>query len=396
MSAQTPSVPIPRTRLPRLPKSRELVAAGLLTATCLVSFGAERLDRSRFDDGLRNENEFIVGSERVLSALKDVESGQRGYLLTGDEAYLEPFDAAVPELHDELARMAKLGLPMDGLPGMAEERVAMASAGIQIRRAEGLNEAVAAINGGRGKQLMDAIRLRIATMGADAQRRIDKAERRVNRNGLALTLLSLLALAGSVACVVAYALRRKREARASERRTRESEARFRSLAENSAAIIWTTSAKGRFEAEQRQWTAFTGQAGGSDWSDAIHPEDRDRTLRAWSKAIAARRPYSIDHRMRRADGEWRHMAVQAVPVLRGRRRHPRVGGHAHRHHRAATRGGGAGRCQGRGRGGQPLEERVPGQHEPRVAHAALRRHRLQRDAGRGDRGTGRSHTCCPT
>ena len=291
------------------------MVAGLLTASCIGLFTADRWDRSRFDASLRNENEFIVRSERLLSALKDVETGQRGYLLTGDETYLEPFNAAVPELRTELGRLATLGLPTDGLPGMVEDRLALAAAGIQIRRSEGLAAAVAAINGGRGKQVMDSIRQRIAVMAVDAQRRIDKAERRANRLSLILTILSLLALAGAVACVAAYALRRRREARASERRTRESEARFRSLAENSAAIIWTTSAKGRFESEQPQWAAFTGQAGGSDWSEAIHPEDRDKTLRAWSKAVSARKPYIIDHRMRRADGEWRHMTVQAVPVL---------------------------------------------------------------------------------
>ncbi|WP_158747171.1 response regulator [Acidisphaera sp. L21] len=134
-----------------------------------------------------------------------------------------------------------------------------------------------------------------------------------------LTGLSLLSLAGAAATVLIHAWRRRREGQALEQRTRESEARFRRLAENSAAIIWTTSLKGRFETEQTQWTAFTGQAfkGVDDvgWADAIHPDDRDKTLRAWSRAIATRKPFITEHRLRRADGEWRHMAVQGVPVF---------------------------------------------------------------------------------
>ncbi len=296
------------------------MAAGLLIATCLSLFTAERLERSWFDDSLKTGNEFIVGSERLLSALKDVETGQRGYLLTGDEAYLEPFNAAVPELRTELDRLAMLNLPMDGLPGLVETRLAMAAAGIQVRRTRGLDEAVAAINGGHGKQVMDAIRLRISTLNADAQRHIEKGARRADWQSLVLTVLSLLALAGSIACVAVYAVRRRRESRAAEQRMRESEERFRHLAENSAAIIWTTSARGRFETEQAQWSAFTGQAGRT-------PGGRTRSIRRTGTAHCEPGPgpsrpqtlYVTDHRMRRADGEWRHMAVQGVPVLDERR-----------------------------------------------------------------------------
>ena len=104
-----------------------------------------------------------------------------------------------------------------------------------------------------------------------------------------------------------------------ERRLRESEERFRTLIETSAAIVWTTTPSGELSGPQPSWTAFTGQApgdlAGSGWLQAVHPEDRDLTVEAWNRAVAGHANYAIEHRLRRADGEWRTMAVRGVPIL---------------------------------------------------------------------------------
>jgi len=118
--------------------------------------------------------------------------------------------------------------------------------------------------------------------------------------------------AGLVVTDVTY---RKR----AERRLRESEKRFRTLIETSANIIWTTSPTGELVPPQPGWTAFTGQAqaeyAGAGWLDAVHPDDREFTMEAWRQAVAGRTLYSIDHRLRRADGEWRTMSVRGVPLV---------------------------------------------------------------------------------
>ena len=70
---------------------------------------------------------------------------------------------------------------------------------------------------------------------------------------------------------------------------------------------------------QPEWTAFTGQdfetCRGTGWLDAVHPDDRAATLAGWTEAIASQSRYVVEHRLRRADGEWRHMDVSAVPIL---------------------------------------------------------------------------------
>ena len=104
-----------------------------------------------------------------------------------------------------------------------------------------------------------------------------------------------------------------------EEALRQGEERFRSLIEATVAIVWNTPASGEFETEQPGWSAYTGQTfdqlKGWGWLDAVHPDDRPNTARVWSAAVAASSLYQVEHRLRRHDGEYRHMLVRAVPIL---------------------------------------------------------------------------------
>lgn len=100
---------------------------------------------------------------------------------------------------------------------------------------------------------------------------------------------------------------------------RKSEERYRSLVEATAQIIWNTEPQGALVTEQLGWSAFTGQTfeeyKGWGWINAIHPDDQAHIAQAWADALANRRLYEVEHRLRRYDGEYRYMSVRAVPVL---------------------------------------------------------------------------------
>ena len=100
---------------------------------------------------------------------------------------------------------------------------------------------------------------------------------------------------------------------------RWSEERYRSLLTAASDIIWTNNATGQMEGEQVAWAGFTGQAyeeyQGYGWAVHIHPEDRDRTVSSWEKAVASKSIFEIEHRVRRKDGTYRAFAVKAIPVL---------------------------------------------------------------------------------
>lgn len=97
-----------------------------------------------------------------------------------------------------------------------------------------------------------------------------------------------------------------------------SEKRYQSLIEATAQMIWHTNAEGEFLRQQPRWNAFTGQTNaeiqGCGWLQAVHPDDKARTLKVWLNAVASGSLYQIEHRLRRYDGEYRDMSIRAVPV----------------------------------------------------------------------------------
>ena len=108
------------------------------------------------------------------------------------------------------------------------------------------------------------------------------------------------------------------EARFATEKVRVSEERFRSLVTATAAIVWSMPGSGQFDVEQPGWSAFTGQLfdtmKGFGWIDAIHADDRHETSSAWEQALLAGTVFETEHRLRRADGEFRHMSMRAVPI----------------------------------------------------------------------------------
>ena len=109
------------------------------------------------------------------------------------------------------------------------------------------------------------------------------------------------------------------EQKRAEEALRRSEARNRALVAATAQIVWTASADGKRPTNVSEWEEFTGQdaaeAAWDGWFGAVHPEDRDEAARAWAEAVRKREVLVTQHRLRRRDGEYRHMELRAVPVL---------------------------------------------------------------------------------
>ena len=103
-----------------------------------------------------------------------------------------------------------------------------------------------------------------------------------------------------------------------QRALRQSEVRFRAAVGAVSSLIWTNNTAGMMEGEQPGWENFTGQLRaeyqGYGWAAAIHPDDAAPTIAEWNKAVAEKRRFEFEHRVRRHDGEWRLCSVSAVPV----------------------------------------------------------------------------------
>ena len=103
-----------------------------------------------------------------------------------------------------------------------------------------------------------------------------------------------------------------------EEALRESEQRWRSLAEALPQLVWTDTPDGYCDYLSTQWEKYTGVPAaehlGWRWMEAIHPDDRERARQCWTEAVAGRADYDVEFRIRRADGEYRWFKARGVPV----------------------------------------------------------------------------------
>jgi PAS domain S-box-containing protein len=101
---------------------------------------------------------------------------------------------------------------------------------------------------------------------------------------------------------------------------RRSEARYRSLVQAGAQVVWVTSPAGEIAEDSPEWRWITGQTIeeylGNGWLDVIHPEDRDRVERAWRECVRTGKIFDNRYRVRTRGGGYRHYDVRAVPIER--------------------------------------------------------------------------------
>jgi two-component system cell cycle sensor histidine kinase/response regulator CckA len=114
--------------------------------------------------------------------------------------------------------------------------------------------------------------------------------------------------------VITDITQRKRD----EKALRESEARFRQLAESLPQVGWTCTPDGEDEYSSAQWLEYAGipasEAQHSRWLELIHPEDRATAAAAWTRAIAEGTEYRVQCRIRRYDGVYRWFDIRGTPL----------------------------------------------------------------------------------
>ncbi|MBL8056143.1 MAG: PAS domain S-box protein [Anaerolineales bacterium] len=107
------------------------------------------------------------------------------------------------------------------------------------------------------------------------------------------------------------------ERKQAEAALRESEARFRSMADSAPVLIWTAGLDGLRTFFNKPWLDFTGrrldQELGMGWTDGLHPDDYQRYLEAYTTAVKTGHSLELEYRLRRADGAYRWLVSIAVP-----------------------------------------------------------------------------------
>jgi PAS domain S-box-containing protein len=106
-----------------------------------------------------------------------------------------------------------------------------------------------------------------------------------------------------------------------EQAVRDSEAHFRSMADNAPVKLWVTDPTGACTYLSKRWYEFTGRPVGGDvgfgWLEAVHPDDVAAARDVFLDANGRRVPFTIDYRVRRHDGEYRWAVDTARPRFVG-------------------------------------------------------------------------------
>jgi len=96
---------------------------------------------------------------------------------------------------------------------------------------------------------------------------------------------------------------------------------FRLMADCAPVMIWVAGPDGRSVYFNRPWLDFTGRTLeaelGHGWRESLHPEDAPRCVAAYADAFSAMRPFEVEYRLRRKDGEYRWLLDKGVPLVTG-------------------------------------------------------------------------------
>jgi two-component sensor histidine kinase/CHASE3 domain sensor protein len=209
-----------------------LAAIGVTLLILALAIGqtivSQRAARAQADAGV----EALLALHQVLQASLDAETGQRGFLLTGQEVYLEPYNSARPRIDSSLHSLetalrasngAEGAQGLAGLSALVNQRMAILDQTIALARAGQREEALSLVKSNRGKQLMDAIRARVASLGADEERTRSAAFVRASR--LERTVVPLMAVLGAITLgLVFLALRAEQRRSAAEAEAAQADA----------------------------------------------------------------------------------------------------------------------------------------------------------------------------
>jgi PAS domain S-box-containing protein len=143
---------------------------------------------------------------------------------------------------------------------------------------------------------------------------------RISKDGRRIEVsLTLSAIRDSAGKIVGYSkiARDITDQKRAEQVLRESEDRFRLVADTAPVLIWMSNVDKVFTFFNQRWLDFTGRSFadeyGTGWAEGVHPGDQQRCLQTYETSFDSRIEFEMEYRLRRFDGEFRWVVAYGVP-----------------------------------------------------------------------------------
>jgi PAS domain S-box-containing protein len=304
---------------------RKILAGFALALASLVLIGAVAfmsIVRARADTAwVTHTHEVITSLEKLVASVTDAESGQRGFLISGDESYLVPYERARQAQGSQLRQLRDLTAdnPVQQqrivrLTQLVQHRLGVLREVLDTRRTQGFEAAQALVLAGDGKRAQEQIRALTDEMTRAEDVILREREARAATSSFRARMVIL---GGGVFAfvVIGLALHFIRRDFAGRQRAESELQNFFGL---SLDFLCIASADGYFK---RVSPAVTGILGWSveeflsrPFLDFVHPDDVPATLREVERQVqAGERVMHFENRYRHKDGSWRVLSWRSMP-----------------------------------------------------------------------------------
>jgi PAS domain S-box-containing protein len=318
---------------------RDLIFPILFAILLLTSFLSYQriVELNNAEDLINRSYQVKDKINQVLTNLVNAETGQRGYLLTKDSRFLQPYYGSREKVQTNITDLKILieknevqQKNIQLLLQLADKRLAILSENIDLYTLNSNHDSLFIKSLQEGKTAMDKIRDHVAVM-LDIEN--DLLAYRKNQKSQTAYLSPLYSLLLSVISIAIAAiaffgfrnemfLRNKAEdgeaaVQALQKATKESEILFRAIADSTPVLIWLSGIDKQRNFFNKGWLDFTGRTMegelGNGWTKGVHPEDLERCLDVYVSSFDKQKDFHIEYRLKRHDGTYRWIADRAVP-----------------------------------------------------------------------------------
>lgn len=314
--------------------NRQVIPAFAAPAILVIAIGAVSYFATRnftdAADAVEQSHRSIESVDRLFSDVQDAETGSRGFVITGESAYLEPYLQAIQRVEQDLAT-ASTELQQNSdqaerltrLHSLIDRRLQVLAELVAARKEGGFTAAQQLIAAGTGKTVMDELRATVADIRATEMNRLaENSDNReaTSRNQLialaALVIVDLALLTALFLYIRRYVRQRRLNA---AQAVALAEARYRGIGETTALGVWATDPEGRLVYVSPGFLDYVGveleDYKVNGWSLIVaRPEDRDMAMETWRAAFESRGVWEIEVPVKGKDGDVLWLFSRGVPV----------------------------------------------------------------------------------